>query len=262
MKISDSRFQALLKDGPTVRSGHEIKSDAISNRIKIFLKRWPWLYNFLREAIGPSHTLGSPYALKRRVGELLKDADAVVLNLGSGTSRIHPDIINVDLFEFKNVDVVGDICDMPFKDMTVDGIVCDSVMEHVANSQGVLKEMSRILKPGGTLIVTVPFLYPYHSSPDDYFRWTEEGVRYALKEHGFSIEQVGMRGGPMGSLHGVLMHVFAILFSFGSKTAYFILTQFFMALFSPLKIFDVFFRLFPYSIEIASDIFVIAKRNS
>jgi len=263
MNTDDSRFRILMKEMRAPNKATQLTNDVVSNRFKVFLKKWPWFYNFLREAIGPSHTLGSPYVLRRRVNRLLdgSNKNAIVLNLGSGTSRIHPRIINVDLFAFKNVDIVADISDMPFKDATVDAIVCDSVMEHVANSRKVLNEMFRILKPSGTLIVTFPFLYPYHSSPDDFYRWSEQGIRFTLKEHGFEVLELGMRGGPMGTLQGVLMHIFAMLFSFGSETIYFFMVQFFMVLLAPLKILDIFFRLFPFSIEIASDMYVIASKK-
>ncbi len=262
MKTTDQQFGLLLKDA-SFGFNSETKNDEVSNSAKTIMKRYPWLYNFIKKTVGPSHSPGNRYNLKKRIDELFGDklGGKVVLNLGSGTNRIHPEIINVDLFPFKGVDVVADICNLPFKDSSVDGVICEDVLEHISHTHRFLKEMSRVIKPSGTFILKIPFLYPYHSSPDDFFRWTKDGMMHTLKEYNFSVKKIGVHGGPMGALQGILMHVFAIMFSFGSKTAYFFLTQFFMVLFSPLKLLDPLFMLSPFALDVASDIFIIAEKN-
>lgn len=263
LKITDSRFTSILRE-TVISPSHEIEnSESLPNIVKDYLKRWPGFFNFLKKAIGPGHSPGNHYNLKERINKIFatKLHDKVILNLGSGTYRIDPEIINVDLFPFKEVDLVADITHMPFNDGTIDAVICDAVLEHVARAPHVLKEINRILKPGGTLFVSVPFMYPYHSSPDDFYRWTAEGLQYFLKENGFSVEDIGASAGPMGTLQGVLMHIFAIVFSFGSKALYFILVQFFMLLLAPLKLLDYFFMLFKdFSMETASHIFIVAEK--
>ena len=263
MKTTDPRFRALLKESSTAID-RAIEDEKVSNTIKNFIKRWPRLYNFLKHAIGPSHSPGSRYHPEKRMHDLLGDVTQglVVLNLGSGTYRIHPEIINVDLFPFKEVDLVADICNMPLKDNSVDGIVCEDVLEHVAGAPRLLKEMSRILKPNGTLILKIPFLYPYHSSPDDFSRWTESGIKYDLEKNDFRVVESGPAGGPMGTLQGVLMHIFPIMLSFGSRTLYFLLVQFFMMALSPLKLLDPLFMRSSFSTEVCSEIFVVAQKNT
>lgn len=261
MKTTDQRFKLLLKDASSVNKP-EAKDNEISNSVKTVMKRHPRLYNFIKKTVGPSHSPGNRYNLKKRIHELFGDqiSNKVILNLGSGTNRIHPEIINVDLFPFKEVDVVADICDLPLKDASVDGVICEDVLEHITHTVRFLKEVSRVVKPGGIFILKIPFLYPYHSSPEDFFRWTKDGIKHTLKEYDFSIKEFGIHGGPMGTLQGILMHVFAIMFSFGSKTAYFFLTQFFMVLFSPLKLLDPLFMLSPFSMDVASDIYIVAEK--
>ena len=228
MKITDPKFQASLKEPISAHGGQGAEDGTVSNRVKTLAKRWPGLYNFLKKTVGPSNSLGNHYNLKNRIQKLFGDKidDKLILNLGSGTYRIHPEIINVDLFAFKEVDIVADICDTPFKDGSVDGIICEDVLEHVAQAPKLFKEMSRILKPGGMIIIKTPFVYPYHSSPNDFFRWTDEGLKYILKENNFSVKKSGITGGPMCTLQAILMHVFAMIFSFGSRSLYFILVQF------------------------------------
>jgi SAM-dependent methyltransferase len=264
MKSNDPRFQSLLRPNDFRSLDFEGDSQSISNRVKNFLKRWPNIFNLLKKVIGPDHSLASGFHLNASIQKLFgpEIKDKIVLNVGSGTNRIHPEIINIDIFLFKNVDVAADISALPLPDGSVDGIICDTVLEHIENPDSAIREMSRVLKPEGVLVVIVPFLYPYHSSPNDFHRWTGEGVRRALRFHGLRTEELGVLGGPMGALQGVLMHIFAVLFSFGSRTLYFLLVQVFMALLSPLKLLDLFFMRFPYSHEVASGIYAIAKKNA
>src|SRR6185503_6464517 len=133
---TDPRLKDILKEGAVTGGDEGPQDNLISNRTKTFVKRWPRFYNFLKKTVGPSHSPGSGYNLRSRLKELFGNniKDKIVLNLGSGTNRIHPDIINVDLFAFKEVDVVADIRDMPFKDASVDGIICEDVLEHVAHT--------------------------------------------------------------------------------------------------------------------------------
>lgn len=263
MKTTDQRFQDILKEKLATPAAETTENTGVSNSIKTFVKQWPWFYNFLKHAFGPSHSPGSSYQPKRRIHDLLgaNPENKIILNLGSGTYRIHPEIINVDIFPFKEVDLVADICALPIKDASIDGIICEDVLEHVAKAPLLLKEISRVLKPGGTLIIKIPFMYPYHSSPDDFFRWTTNGIKFALEENDFRVKESGPDGGPMGALQGVLMHVFAIMFSFGSATAYFFFVQFFMVVFSPLKLLDPLFLLSPFATEVASLIFVVAEKK-
>ncbi len=264
MKVTDLKFKDALSRPLPDNIDREIKDEVVSNKIKTFFKKSPALYNFLREVFGATHSPWTSYKLKKRIRKFLNnDFDSkLVVNLGSGTNRLHPEVINLDLFPFKNVDVVSDVADTPFKDSVVDAVILDSVMEHLPDTQGAMKEISRIIKPDGLIIMTSLFMYPYHSSPNDFFRWTEEGMKKVLNQYGFKILERGVHGGPMGALQGVLMHVFAILFCFGSKTLYFLLVQLFMVLFSPFKLLDPLFALSPYSSDVASDIFIIAQKNN
>lgn len=77
--------------------------------------------------------------------------------------------------------VVGDIHHLPFADAYCEGIVCLAVLEHILEPQRAVDEMYRVLRPGGELFGYVPFLYPYHGAPSDYWRFTEHGVEHLLR---------------------------------------------------------------------------------
>lgn len=78
-----------------------------------------------------------------------------------------------------NPDIVGDIHALPFSKDSIDAIICLAVLEHVENPFLAMQEMYRVLRPGGTLLIYVPFLYYYHAAPGyykDYWRYTYDGL--------------------------------------------------------------------------------------
>lgn len=120
-----------------------------------------------------------------------------VVDLGCGTSQYKQDIllsadeyIGVDwensFHDQSNVDVFADICDhLPFEDGYADTVVSFQVMEHLYEPDKYLAECFRILKPDGTIFITVPFMWHVHEAPNDYYRYTRYGLEYLLGKHGF-----------------------------------------------------------------------------
>ncbi len=90
---------------------------------------------------------------------------------------------------------VGDVADMHMiADESYDCILCLDVLEHVPDPKRVILEIRRVCKPGGTLVLSVPFLHRVHAEPDDYWRFTEFGLREILRE-GFDVVSARDRGG-------------------------------------------------------------------
>lgn len=81
----------------------------------------------------------------------------------------------------------SDLTNITVPDNLFDSIVCTQVLEHVKDPVKVLKELNRVLKPGGKLFVSAPFFYEEHLIPNDYLRFTEFGFRYILLESDFEI---------------------------------------------------------------------------
>jgi SAM-dependent methyltransferase len=82
--------------------------------------------------------------------------------------------------------ILCDLIDVPVPSATYDAIVCNAVMEHVQFPDLVMKELRRLLKPGGHLILCIPFLQPYHPRPD-YRRYTQEGMNELARVHEFDV---------------------------------------------------------------------------
>lgn len=118
---------------------------------------------------------------------------AAGLDLGS-RERIRPSAATLDVVDVEGVDVVGDGHDLPFADGSFDYVWCNAVLEHVRDPRVVAAEIVRTLKPGGLAIVQVPFLEFVHNWPDDYFRFTQNGLRVLFEE----LEEVacGVSAGP------------------------------------------------------------------
>ncbi|MGE5700147.1 MAG: class I SAM-dependent methyltransferase [Deltaproteobacteria bacterium] len=83
----------------------------------------------------------------------------------------------------------------PFGDGEFDSAVVNEVFEHVFNPDEFLRELNRVLKPGGLLLMTVPFAWDEHDIPHDYARYSSFGLAATLGRHGFSVlEQVKSMG--------------------------------------------------------------------
>jgi SAM-dependent methyltransferase len=131
---------------------------------------------------------------------------AKVLDLGSGERRLQPGTVNLDIVPSPSVDVVADGHRLPFPEGAFDGIVLQSVIEHVPEPDQMLAECRRALRTGGLIWVEAPFLYPVHDS-SDYYRWTLQGLRYIVGKH-FEVVESGALMGPSSAL-GLTWRYFA-----------------------------------------------------
>jgi SAM-dependent methyltransferase len=85
-------------------------------------------------------------------------------------------------------DLVLDVRSMPgIPDESFDCVFCSGVLEHVDDYLGGLREITRILKPGGILLLGLPFRQALHMAPNDYWRFTEYGIRHLLHHNGYEI---------------------------------------------------------------------------
>jgi SAM-dependent methyltransferase len=92
-------------------------------------------------------------------------------------------------------DYLCDATSIPVNDCIFDVVILSEVIEHVIDPIGVFREVHRILKPHGKIIMTVPFAFYYHPNPTDFGRYTEEFYLYHLNRLGFeniTIEKQGL----------------------------------------------------------------------
>jgi SAM-dependent methyltransferase len=90
------------------------------------------------------------------------------------------------LHELK-ADILADLNDpLPIDNEAADTVMSLSVMEHLREPQLFLNEAHRILKPGGSIVLQVPFMWWVHEAPYDYYRYTHYGLQYMFKKAGFT----------------------------------------------------------------------------
>lgn len=109
------------------------------------------------------------------------------------------------LYEAKP-DVFGDATRLPFADASVDTVLLLEVLEHLHCPADSLSEIARVLRPGGVLLLTLPFLYPVHDAPYDYQRYTAHGMKRELEMAGLSTCEITPAHGSAESA-GVLFNL-------------------------------------------------------
>jgi len=94
------------------------------------------------------------------------------------------------------VTYLGDAQDMRMIDNdTYDTALCLSVLEHLPDPHRAVREMHRVLKEDGLLIVSVPHLSRLHEEPHDYYRFTRHGLREMVEKAGFTVVELVASGG-------------------------------------------------------------------
>jgi SAM-dependent methyltransferase len=100
-------------------------------------------------------------------------------------------------------DLVGSLESLPVEDESFDAALSTQVLEHVAEPADVLRELFRVLRPGGHLYLTVPLVGELHEEPYDFYRYTPYGLRHLLDKAGFVVDTVEPRNGYFTTMAGL-----------------------------------------------------------
>jgi len=101
-----------------------------------------------------------------------------------------------DNYQKHNIDITADLNKpLPIADNVADVVVSLSVLEHLQCPQGMLDEGFRVLKPGGAILLQVPWQWWVHEAPHDFFRYTPYGLRYLLENSGFQEIEIKAQAG-------------------------------------------------------------------
>lgn len=114
--------------------------------------------------------------------------------------------ITINISEEAKPDIIGSIYETGIESSSVDAVICTEVFEHLADPFAAIKEIERILKPGGIFIGSTPFLFKIHGDPDDYFRYTKSALENVLLKNFFKVEIFSM-GGGIGTAGMILTQV-------------------------------------------------------
>lgn len=138
--------------------------------------------------------------------DLRDRAHGVMLDLGCGRrpyERIFRDRVDryfgmdVDPGRYggDGIDVVSSSEVVPVASNSVDTVLSNQVLEHLREPGDAVREMARILKPGGVAIITAPHIWGIHEEPHDYYRFTPYGLRYLAEGAGLRVERVDALAG-------------------------------------------------------------------
>jgi len=117
------------------------------------------------------------------------------LDLGCGfRDTVLSNVLYVEVYPSIAADIIVAPNELyPLKSNSFDGIVCADVLEHVRRPWETVKEIHRMLKPGGAVFISWPFLQPTHGFPSHYFNATREGLTTLFADSGFTIATVDTR---------------------------------------------------------------------
>jgi SAM-dependent methyltransferase len=150
-----------------------------------------------RSVLHPQYFLQKQSARRREIIE--SHLNGKVLDIGSGdaeprysiketvASYITLDLPQTNVKYLKRPLVFADAHALPFEEGVFDGVLLLEVLEHVRHPTQALAEAYRVLREGGTLCVSTPFLYPLHDEPYDFFRFSVYGLRELLRQEHWQI---------------------------------------------------------------------------
>lgn len=135
--------------------------------------------------------------LFRHIADLAKGAQGRVLDVGCGqkpyknlfkdANYIGLEIDTEEARKCKKADFYYDGKRFPFLDNEFNTVLINQVFEHVFNPNDFMKEVNRVMKLEGKLLMTVPFVWDEHEQPQDFARYTSFGLRAVVESNGFEV---------------------------------------------------------------------------
>ncbi len=173
----------------------------MSATLQSVIQRWWWRQQF---DPGPAGLLLNPFYFARRglvvaMRDLLAQLHGEVLDVGCGRKPyrglvpaqryVGVDLDTPELRALGEADLFYDGGKIPLADAQFDAVICSQVLEHVFAPAEFLAEIGRVLRPGGLLLLTTPFVWDEHSQPYDFGRYSSFGLKHVLESAGFEVRE-------------------------------------------------------------------------
>jgi len=98
-------------------------------------------------------------------------------------------------WDYTRLQALADLTALPFRNASFEAAVNVVTLEHVREPAQVIRELARVLAPGGRLLLVVPHEWEVHQAPHDYFRYTRYGLEHLLTQAGLQVEALTPVGG-------------------------------------------------------------------
>ena len=125
--------------------------------------------------------------LKKQFARLKQRGGGVVLDVGAKHAPYMEGIaatsyMTLDIDAACKPDICCDLHNVEWPSAYFDTIIATEVLEHLYDPQQAIREMHRLLKPGGICLLSTRFIYEYHADPNDYFRFTQDSLSYLFRD--------------------------------------------------------------------------------
>ena len=157
-------------------------------------------------------TQNNSRSVKRALSVLLTNLETEDwgLNLGAGSTRLHERLINIDICDNCNIDIVTEGTRLPFKENCLNLVIAQEVLEHIADPFATVKEVYRVLIPGGIFYCQVPFQIGHHPGPHDYWRFSRDAFEYLFQNDQWYIQELDISLGHGSALYRIAVEFVAV----------------------------------------------------
>jgi SAM-dependent methyltransferase len=156
--------------------------------------------------------------LQEQAAELETGEQVRVLDVGCGVKPYYPffakvasEYIGVDVVENPAAELLGPVEALPVDDASFDVVLCTQVLEHCDDPAQAVRELRRVTRPRGRVLVSTHGVQVYHPSPVDYWRWTHEGLRRLFEQNAgwtaVSVEPAAGTGSALAMLLGTYVEI-------------------------------------------------------
>ena len=169
---------------------------SIKKRLRAFVADNQFSPSFLGVFVNPFWLCRR--ALNASLTTLAPRLSGTVLDFGCGSAPYKTLLVNSTSYvgleydtpenrAHKRAELFYDGVNIPLEDAAVDGLLATQSLEHIPNPEHIVAEWGRIIRPEGYLLLTVPFMWPEHEMPYDFYRYTSNGLRNILEQQGFEV---------------------------------------------------------------------------
>jgi SAM-dependent methyltransferase len=183
-------------------------------------EEWPGDYRRRPPISSPTYTVRAPLAVWLREQAAARPAPYRVLDVGCGVKPYYPffepyasEYVGVDVVENPAADLQGAVESLPVADASFDLVLCVQVLEHAEDPARAVRELRRVVAPGGAVLASTHGVQVYHPAPVDLWRWTHAGLdRLFCENADWNSLSVRPSSGTTACL-GMLVAIYADLFA-------------------------------------------------